>query len=260
MNILEQLFVVWQDSESYRYFPVGHLEHINDGEMLYYKYSYINGVSEALEHNFQPFMAFPDLEEVSFSQELFPFFANRLLSKSRQDYDEYVMSLGLSPENASPIEILARSGGRRATDSVELFSLPENDRTSQGEQCVVSYFLLHGLRHMKTCAQDLAKTLKPGEPLFCMHDVQNPVDKQALALRTEEYCCVGFLPRYLLPDFWELIKEKDAKITVAKVNPSPAPIQQRILCKFQVTPTPKFRPCTNDLYKPYAVDKSATKN
>jgi len=257
MEILEQLFVVWQDHESCRYFPVGHLEHIDDGKMPYYKFTYIEGASEALEHNFDPFMSFPDLKETYFSQELFPFFANRLLPRSRKDYAEFITSLGLVADEASPIEILARSGGRRATDSVELFSLPRNDSTLQGEKRFVSYFfLLHGLSHMKACAQDLAKDLKPGDSLFCMHDFQNPVDTEALALRTKKYCCVGFLPRYLLVDFWELVKMEDARITVAKVNPSPAPIQQRILCEFRATPTPGFQPCASELYKPYAGNKS----
>jgi len=257
METLEQLFVVWQDSESCKYFPVGHLKYIDDGVKQYYQFVYIKGASEALEYNFDPFLAFPNLEEKYLSQELFPFFANRLLPRSRKDYNEYVESLELSPEHATPIEIMARSGGRRTTDSVEVFSPPSNGHTSSGERCFINYFFLaHGLRHMRACAQDLAKELKPGDQLFCMHDIQNPVDKHALALRTEEYCCIGFLPRYLLNDFWELIRMDGVRVTVTRVNPSPAPVQQRLLCEFQATPTKDFQPCGSDLYRPYASSKS----
>jgi len=182
------------------------------------------------------------------------------LPRSRKDYDEFVTTLGLSAEEASPIEIMARSGGRRATDSVELFSPPRSGGNVPGETYFVNYFFLaHGLRHMRACAQDLAKHLKPGDQLFCMHDFQNPKDKDALILRTEEYCNVGFLPRYLLADLWELVGLDGIRLTVARVNLSPAPIQQRILCEFQATPTENFQPCAGDVYKPYAGNKSTAK-
>jgi len=234
------------------YFPVGHLKHVSDEGEQYYEFTYIKGVSNAIEHNFEPFLAFPKFNETYRSKELFSFFRNRILPSSRSDYFEYVSNLGLPPENSSLIEILARSGGRRATDSVELFSLPRSNSVP-GEKCLVNYFFLaHGLRHMRDCAQELAETLKCEDKLFIMHDLQNPVDKDALILRTEDYCCVGFLPRYLLTDFWEFLKTDDAiKVFVEKLNPPPAPTQQRILCRLEAITKGDFRPCSSDVYRPF---------
>lgn len=195
MKVLEQLFIVWQDSKSYMYFPVGHLKHVSDEGEQYYEFTYIKGVLNATEHNFEPFLAFPEFKQTYRSKELFSFFRNRILPPSRSDYVEFVSNLGLSPDDSTLIEILARSGGRRVTDSVELFCPPKRNGVPS-EGCLVNYFFLaHGLRQMRDCAQGLVETLKSEARLFIMHDLQNPVDKDALILRTEDYCCVGFLAR-----------------------------------------------------------------
>lgn len=252
MKVLEQLFVVWQDPKSCMYLPVGHLKHISEEGERYYEFTYIKGVRDAIKHSFKPFLAFPKFEETYRSKELFSFFGNRILPRSRSDYVEFVSNLGLSQDDSTLIEILARSGGRRATDSVELFCpLKSNGVPSDG--CLVNYFFLaHGLRHMRGCAQDLVETLKSEARLFITHDLQNPVDNEALILRTEDYCCVGFLPRYLLADCWELLKGSDAiKVFIEKLNPPPAPIQQRILCRMEANTKEDFQPCSSNIYMPF---------
>ena len=259
MNALEQLYVVWQDPKSRKYFPVGRLRHISEGGEDYFEFVYIRGTEDARQHSFEPFLAFPELRVAYRSTELFPFFVNRLLLESREkEYKEFVRSLGLVPGKASPIEILARSGGRRATDSIELFAPFENGRTAESEECLINYFfLVHGLRHMRDYAQRLANTLKRGDPLFIMHDLQNPVDPEAMVLRTSDYCCVGFLPRYLLADLWELVKtEGSIKVSIERLNASPAPIQQRILCKLQTAKREGFEPCSSDIYLPLSSESS----
>jgi hypothetical protein len=251
----EKLFVVWQDPKSLRYFPVGQLKYVSSAEKKYYEFVYIEGVHEAKKNNFEPFLTFPHLNQVYRSEELFPIFQNRILSHSRNDYDEFVRNLGLDPNNATPIQILSRSGGRRATDSLELFSPPQEVK---GKEHLINYFFLaHGLRHMRRCAQELANNLKCGNRLFIMHDFQNPADPEALTLRTEDYCCVGFLPRYLLSDIWELIRlEKDIEVTIEKLNLSPAPIQQRILCRMETAKVEGFEPYSSGIYRPIGQNNS----
>jgi len=257
VEVLERLFVVWQNPKMHEYFPVGLLQHLDDTGEEYYEFMYIKGASDAAKQGFEPFLAFPQLEETYRSKDLFPFFTNRVLLPSRSDYEGFVSSLGLTAEGSSPIQILARSGGRRATDSIEVFAPPLRDRAA-GRNGLASYFFLaHGVRHMKDCAQQLAEKLECGDRLFIMHDLQNPADKDALTLRTEDYCCVGFLPRYLLADFWELVKTDGAiEVTVEKLNPPPSPIQQRILCKLQAVPEEDFQPCSSDTYTPYVTHTS----
>ncbi|MBW7988953.1 MAG: DNA-binding protein [Planctomycetes bacterium] len=252
MKVLEQLFVVWQDPESCSYFPVGHLKHVSDKGEQYYEFTYIKGVRDAIKYSFKPFLAFPEYDETYLSKELFSFFKNRILSNSRSDYIEYVSNLGLSPDDSTPIEILARSGGRRMTDSVELFCPPKSKGVPSEGFLVNYFFLAHGLRHMRDCAQGLVETLESEARLFIMHDLQNPVDNEALILRTEDYCCVGFLPRYLLPDCWEFLKGSDAiKVFIEKLNPPPAPIQQRILCRMEANTKEGFQPCSSYIYGPF---------
>ncbi len=253
MGKVDRLYVAWQDPIDLRYFPVGCLRYVGTGEARHYEFSYIKGAEEGTKYGFRPFLSFDDMEKTYRSATLFPFFANRLLPHSRKEYEEYTTSLGLATEEASPMEILGRSGGRRATDSVELFSPPHIQETSNGGGRILDYyFLAHGLRHMRHCAQDLvAQSLKKGDPLFVIHDLQNPVDRRALVLRTADYCCVGFLPRYLVQDIWELLgKNGEIEIAIERLNFPPVPIQQRMLCKLRAKVDSEFTPCSSSVYRP----------
>lgn len=244
----KKLFVIWQDPQSRSHFPVGELWHENE----LYQFRYIEGAKDAMQYGFKAFLSFPELETTYSSEELFPFFKNRILQPEREEYAEFVKGLGLSPD-AEPIEILGRSGGRRATDSIEVFAPAEIHNGVKGYYTVNYFFLVHGLSHMRECAQNLATDLiKAKERLFLMHDFQNPVDTNALVLRTEQYCCVGFVPRYLLDDVWKLTKKaKEFILEVDQVNKPPMPVQQRILCKITALVDEDFKPCSDVAYKPY---------
>ena len=99
---LQALYVAWQQPESRRYFPVARLvAGVGDIPGLY-EFAYIKGAEEAQKADFEPFPAFPKLSEVYRSKELFPFFANRLMSINRPDYPSYLQSLGLD-SNADPM-------------------------------------------------------------------------------------------------------------------------------------------------------------
>lgn len=243
-----RLIVAWQDESSRKYFPVARLSRLAlRGEMIY-QFVYIRGMDEAAKQGFKPFVAFPDSSEVYESSDLFPFFANRLVPRSRHDHKEFVESLGLDSSTASPFEVLARSCGRRETDTVEVFALPSAD---PDEEYLAYFFLSHGLRHMPPHADSAAQDLSSGDRLWMMHDMQNPVDKKAIMLRTEGNCPVGFLPRFLLCDTWALLDlGEKVRILVERVNPPPAPIQQRILCKMKARRPADFAPGSDRMYDP----------
>lgn len=250
---IKSIYILWQDIESRRQFPVGHLEYIyNDHES--YQFCYIQGVTNAISHGFQPFPGFPELESTYVSSELFPFFQNRILQPSREEYDAFVKSLGLSPYGAKPIDILARSGGRRATDTIEVFAPAEIIECAEEDYNIARYyFLLHGLSHMKECAQDLVTDLvKEDDQVFVMHDIQNHADENALLLRTHDYCSIGFIPRYLLGDMWiNNLLHKDLVFSIYKINKPPSPIQQRIVCKAEAKVTKDFVSCSSKIYNAY---------
>ena len=116
---MKALFVAWQDPDTRRWIPVGRLT-FEDGA---YKFVYTRGAAES--KRFTPFGRMVDLDAVYVSNELFPLFANRLLSKSRSEYRDYLRWFGLDDSRASELEVLGRSGGQRATDTLEIIPCPE---------------------------------------------------------------------------------------------------------------------------------------
>lgn len=122
------LFVSWRDPEVGSIHPIGRLVRrtTEDGES--YSFAYLKN-AERLER-FEPLPGLPDLHQRYDSHVLFPVFANRVMPRSRPDYDLLASRADLTGD-ADPFEVLARSGGRRATDRIEVFAGPE--RTATGE-------------------------------------------------------------------------------------------------------------------------------
>ena len=86
-----------------------------------------------------------------------------------------------------------------------------------------------------------------------MCDVQNPADHTALALRTEEGTVVGYMPAYLIDDTRELLETcLLCEVYVDRINPLPAPIQQRLLCRLESCWPPGFAPYSTPRYQPLA--------
>ncbi len=247
---MKTLFLAWQDPTSRTWFPVGKLTH----EEGLYHFSYLQGALEAKEKaNFQPLWSFPEFHHTYNSAELFPLFANRLLRPSRPDYKDFVQWLNIPEQQDDPIALLARSGGRRKTDSFEVFSCPERDE--QGNYHI--HFFAHGLRHFPEAIQQYVQALQPETPLFVTHDLQNPVDSRALILRTKDLHFVGYCPRYLTQDFFELICQfpQQVNVTVERVNPSPTPLQFRLLCNLTAAWSENFHPFSSPIYQPLVKDE-----
>ena len=138
------------------------------------------------------------LDQVYESDELFPLFANRLLSKSRPEYEAYLRWSGFDIDNPpDPILVLGVTEGIRQTDAVEVFPCPVPD----AEGCYFNNFLLHGIRWLSKAAVERIGELEEGERLKLMLDLQNEHDPQAVAVRTEtERMQIGYVPRYLAHD------------------------------------------------------------
>ena len=242
---MKALFVAWQEPETRRWLPVGRLTHENGK----YKFVYTRGAKEA--KSFTPFGRMVDLDAAYVSDVLFPLFANRVLPKSRPEYGDYMRWLGLREESPDELEILARSGGARATDTLEIIPCPEPTMDKNYEV----YFFSHGVRHLKVDDQAHIKNLRESERLYLMRDLQNEHDAMALLLRTADpISCVGYCPRYYSGDFSRLLTSVGAgnvHVTVEQINPD-APTQLRLLCKL-VAPWPaEFSACALDQYQPLA--------
>jgi len=257
MNETLTLYVGWQNQDSRRWFVVGRIRRMEaDQGRVEYEFAYVRGVDEAQEHGFQPFVAFPDLDTVVTSHALLPFFRDRLMPKSRPDYQRYLDQLALDP-NDDEFAILARSGGVRTTEhaEIELFAPP----TRKGDGIYETYFWVRGIRYVDPDRNALV-TIQRNDRLFCTLDVQNEKNPNAVLLRTEDRKNVGYAPDYLCDDLSRRLKNQDmVSVTAVKIDPSPlVPARNRVLCHLTARFPAGVRPFSTDNFEP-KVSKDLTR-
>jgi hypothetical protein len=236
------LYVAWQDPETRRILPVARV--VVDAQGTY-EFAYIEAVHEAQQHGFLPLLSFPDLQEVYRSHDLIPLLHNRLLQNNRPDYHEYLHELALDASSAEPFTVLARSGGRRTTDRLELFSPPAP--TADGRLgCIV---LARGVRHVPG-AEEVIAELHVGTRLEVVVDAANPHNPKALKLRNAAGF-IGFLPDYLASELACTPAQLD--VIVRKLNPPPAPVHHRVLLEVTLEAADP-RPFSGRKYAPLSAD------
>lgn len=221
------LYVAWQQPDR-TITPVGRLTLGMDGT---YEFRYLTRASEIMG---RPFTSFPSFDTVYRSERLFPFFENRMVPTGRSDYPDWAVSVGLDAD-ADPFEVLASSGGPRATDTLELFRPPSVDRSLQRASM---RFLVRGVRHRGEKAQDAVDHLRPGDRLAVRPDRDNDVDPLALLVQPSTGVPVGWVPAYLCPvlhrssaanggDFSSVV------VTVRHVGDRKGPSHFRLLCDLE---------------------------
>ena len=246
---MKVLYLAWQDPDSREWLTVGKLSVDRD----IFRFVYTKGATRS--KNFIPFGSMRDLHEVYKARNLFPLFDNRLISKKRQEYQDFLRWLDLREDEADPLVILARTEGVRETDSLTVFPCPERDPDGK----YVVHFFSHGVRHLLDEARVRIGKLRPGERLFLMPDPQNPYDTYAIALRTDEPASiVGYCPRYISRDFLAVLaNDPDAvHVRVKRVNVE-APIQLRLLCSLTAEWPENFKPCSSDDFTELAGEAEA---
>ena len=223
--------------------PVGRL----DFDHGVYRFVYTEGARKA--RGFRPFSGMEDLQVVYESPELFPIFANRLLSKSRPEYDAFLRWSGFDPAHSpEPIAILGITEGIKPTDMIEVFPCPVPDTNGLYQ----SKFFLHGLRYLHPSSHDRVNRLTVGERLSYMVDMQNEADPYAVALRSDDRIIVGYVPRYLAQDVWALFNACGSEflnVFVYRLNRD-APLQQRLLCRVEACWPENFKPCNGEAFQP----------
>jgi len=247
------LFITWRNPKTHSIIPVGRLI-FRDGDELY-EFAYVHKAQEAAQQGFLPFLDFPHLGQFYLSHQLFPLFANRVLPAKRPEFRDYTGALGLSEQSADPMHILARTGGRRETDQIEMFPLPLPDpRTG----AFITHCLLRGIRYMPQPFVDERITrLNPNEPLMILWDAQNEFDTAALAVRTLDCVLLGYLPAYLNKELWRLLAEcPQCQVFAERVNLPPAGVQHRVLCRVEGCWPAGYIPFSTDDYQ--AINADAT--
>jgi hypothetical protein len=224
-----RFLVVWQRPDR-TFVPVGQLDVRRDEQdVAHSSFRYLPRA--AAETDFQPFLAFPDVDQVyERNGALFPFFANRVMSPRRPDFAQYVTALGLASDEADPLEILARSGGERATDTIHVVPFPERDGNVEWR-----HFLVSGVRHQPGAQERIAR-LAEGDQLHLRAEPDNKKNRQAMLLDVERDQPVGWLPDYLLPEFHaHLDAGHTPAVYVVKANGPEVPWHLRLLCRLEMT-------------------------
>ena len=251
--VTKTLYLAWQDvrgeehsSGSRLWFPVGRLDVDDEGP---FRFRYTQGAKEAnRENGFPALLEFPDLVGDYRSPELFPLFQNRIITPNRPDFTDYLRALDLGKE-ADPIEILSANGGRRATDTFEVF--PKLVKGDDGS--FVCRFFLHGWRHVSLAAQERLTALQAKESLYIALELNNPVDEMALQVQTTDYHMIGWAPRYLVDDLVMAMTESPGEYSarVVRVNPMPVPSSQRVLIELRGKWS-EHEPMSGEDYRPLA--------
>jgi hypothetical protein len=250
---MKSLFVAWKKESGSGWFPVGRLD--ADIAPEPYKFRYLQGALQAKkECDFVPFDNFPDFRKQYVSDELFPFFANRLQNPNQPSFPEYLRRLGLDKGRKTafdPIEVLAVSQGLRATDSLEIFPKVE---PAEGGQFAIKFFL-HGLGHVLPAAIDRILKLRPGEDLSIVLEDKNPdTGMIAIQLQTQDRLPIGYAPHYLLSDLLQVIRgfESASSAQVSRMNPPPAPPGQRVLVLFKGCWPDGYQPMSGEEFRALA--------
>jgi len=222
----KELFLLWQTPANNKWLPIGKL--LYDAKKYIFKYT-IGAELARNKENFIAFSQMDDLKKIYKSDELYPLFKNRLLPKSRPEYQKYLNWLDLDDKNYSDFEELSRTGGSKATDSFRILQIPENNNGKYE----VSFFV-NGIRYLTTNSIDRIDRFEKNRSLYLMRDIQNKFDSSALVLRTDDPVeIVGYCPAFFVDEFNKLIEINNAeniKVSVVKLN-SQAPLQFRLLCK-----------------------------
>lgn len=221
-----RLYVIWQNPDTRRFHHVGHLDVHANGQ---HTFAYEPDVDTI--PGFDGFAAFPDFEHTYRSDQLFPFFANRVLSPRRPEYETYLTALDIRDDDMAPVELLARAGGTRATDTVHIVPEPRIDEDDRH----VLLFLASGVRHIAS-EGDRVSQLRTGDELTLRPDHGNRVNPAALLLDNATGEPVGWVPDYLVDQIHHYLGQRTVRVFVERANGPEVPAHLRLLCRLEAAP------------------------
>ncbi|UTX53373.1 hypothetical protein [Leucobacter aridicollis] len=222
VSSVRELLLIWRNPETRKYSRVARLD-LDPSEGFLFRYL---EEAHSLE-GFYPLDEYPELDTVYSSDSLPVFFTNRIMSPSRPGYDDYLKWLGLEDlsSNDIPLEVLARTGGGRATDTFHVVEAP-----SLLGGAFESRFFVSGLRHADVDLS-IIKSVQAGDTLMLRPDPENPVNQLAMIIDTVTGQQLGWLPDWLCNEVAMLeANEWTLSLEVERVNPE-APPRSMVLCK-----------------------------
>lgn len=177
------------------------------------------------------------------------------MPRSRPDYQSYLSRFNLSTQNLDLMEFLGRTEGERQTDNFKVFPSPQPDNNGQ----YYLFFVAHGLRYLPECSVRRMEQLEVGEPLWLAHEFHNRHDTKALTLNTEDHHILGYCPRYLVANVFDILmrEPKLVEVKVAKVNLPPSPLKSRLLCEMTYSGFEGYVPFAQQQYQPLTEEHEA---
>jgi hypothetical protein len=215
--------VAWRNAHGPSIAPIGILAF--DGAE--YTFAYLRDAEHLAE--FRTLLGFPSLGVLYRSTKLFPVFAQRVMDRRRPDYSDYLTELHL-PSDASPLDVLARSGGRRKGDSLQVVEEP----TVGGDGAVAYEFLIHGARHAISLNDQVLPSLTSlasGDELGIAAEPDNPVNSHALLIVSRDGTPLGWVPDLLIDFVAEVWMQPMASLRVLRVNGPDAPWHLRFVVR-----------------------------
>lgn len=218
------LVLVWQNPSTHLFVQVGQLDTLGGSR---FAFQYLT--SAWVDPDFVPLLEFPDRGAAYVSDEVPAFFANRIRSIDRPNYDQYLGWLGIDGLAADeiPFEVLARTGGARATDTFHVVHLPVDvDGNFQ------SRFFVSELRYFDD-SNEVIGALQNGAPLALELEKGNTVNPKAVLIDRADGRRIGYVPDWLCADVHDRLEAGWTVTAIAeKVNPE-APAHVRVLCRIE---------------------------
>jgi hypothetical protein len=197
---IDRLVVVWRDPMQEARYPIGSLARAR-GEIRFW---YEQDLSAAFTKGFKLLPEFPEhrVEPSPYVERyLFALFAERIPSPARPDARTMFASWGVERVD-DQFEVLARSGGIRATDRIELAEY----RSDDDELATPLEFRVASRRHL-----DDAAPLSVGDEVTLIREPSNDYDSRA-TLIDRAGRRAGYVPRPYVPMFARLL---DAGVELA---------------------------------------------
>lgn len=241
---MDRIFLLWQSNIARKWHTIGCLS--KKGEK--YLFNYVNGLKAAQNEGFSLIYEFPEKYAMYISNSLPSFFQNRLLSRNRPEFNQYLNWANISGmSKLSDLELLTHRFARRIDDQYMLFRTPEKIN----EEYSINFFI-HGARYRsevkyENLIEDNVTTLS------LEAEFDNEYDDHATLIYInsddlfgKKY--LGYVPRFLSEDIRYLMTQTKLNLEIEKINLSPTPYRYRCLVSLKCKWPNSFRPFEGDKF------------
>lgn len=186
-------------------------------------------------------------------------FEQRVMSRCRPDYPQYLDRIGLAPAEATPWEQIVHSGGARVGDTLQFMEMPQ-----AGDMHARARFFANGVRHIAGSARDAGGqsvvitrdaqaaalgALHSGDRVTLHPEYGNPMDANACLIVADD-TLVGWVPMAISSDVRRLMRVGPLPASVARIAPPGAPAHTRLVVDLDVPAPSGFTFDPEGLWQP----------